>query len=80
MEEVDVKKVSLGREANNKKQGKNGEHAKINAKNDSQFPTQVDLFRTVYYNYHGSILAGFSITLSTKSAMGYGLLRSSFPQ
>ena len=42
MEEVGVKKESLGGEANDKKQGKNGEHAKINAKNDAQFPTRVD--------------------------------------
>ncbi len=38
MEEVGVKKESLGGEANDKKQGKNGEHAK----NDAQFPTRVD--------------------------------------
>jgi len=38
MEEVDVKKVRSRGEANNKKQGKNGDHAK----NDAQFPTQVD--------------------------------------
>ena len=79
MEEVYVKKVELGGEADKKKRGKNGEHAKINAKNDAQFPTRVDFFRTVYYSYHGSILAGLSLTLSTKSAMGYGLLGSSFP-
>ena len=29
------------------------------------------IFRTIYYSYHGSILASFSITLSTKSVMGY---------
>jgi hypothetical protein len=38
MEEVDVKKVRSRGEANNKKQGKNGDHAK----NDAHFPTQVD--------------------------------------
>ncbi len=42
MEEVYVKKVELGGEADKKKRGKNGEHAKINAKNDAQFPTRVD--------------------------------------
>ena len=42
MKEVGVKKESLGGEANDKKQGKNREHAKINAKNDAQFPTRVD--------------------------------------
>ena len=41
MDEVGVKKESLGG-ANDKKQGKNGEYAKINAKNDAQFPTRVD--------------------------------------